>query len=125
MMAGMLKREPLFYGDSKIGQVMQIFRFVCQCGVLLALIAAVMLLMPRGLVCAFSIFGKPTEEQWPGFAKLPHYPDFLPNFLPKRMDVVVPLPDDYPRRAEALDLLRTSAGCAYDVGCLSISCLID
>ena len=28
MMAGMLKKEPLFYGDSKIGQIMQIFRCV-------------------------------------------------------------------------------------------------
>ncbi len=51
------------------------------------------------------MLGKPTESSWPGFSSLPAYPDFLPNFLPKRWEAVVPLPADYPRRDAAYDLL--------------------
>ena len=56
-----------------------------------------------------SLFGKPTEETWPGFTKLPHYPDFLPNFVARRMSAIIPLPEGSPFRDEALDLMRTSA----------------
>ncbi len=62
--------------------------------------------MGIGALAARSIFGKPKESEWPGFRRLPHFPDFLPNFQPIPFDKVVPLAEGAAFRNEAVDLLR-------------------
>lgn len=60
--AELLKKKPLFMGDSQIGQLYQIFK----------------------------LFGTPTESAWPGFASFTHFTKKFPKFKARVIEEEIP-----------------------------------